>query len=285
MAEDNTWSTQPSEAVSTTSDLYKRLMGGAAKTEIGQLQIGDYVPDFIAESTEGEVDFHASIDGRWGLFVTFHKNFDPVATTELAALSKLKSDLDERNVELIGLACNTRTSHLEWKRETEELFECTIDFPIVADTDAEIAKSFGLVYPDATIPVRGLVPASLTVLTAPSRRVQWFVYYPATTGRNFQEVIRVQQALQLSYDNDLLATGANYMAGEDVFVTPAISAAQAKSSFPKGFVQIKPWFRLTPPPETTTQDGAADQTSSGIKPMRDGKYQLAVSEASTLLAI
>lgn len=248
-------STGPS---SKTAELYARLLRDAEpEGPYLALQVGDTIPDFVATSTQGELDFAVTIDGLWSFLLILPHSFNPVHTTELAGLAKVYPELRQRKVQVITLTCDTITSLHQWKRETEELHDCKIEFPIVADADAAIAKSFGLVRHDATIAIRALVPASLAVFAAPTRSIEWYAQYPSTTGHNFEEILRVLEALQLAYDNRHIATGVNWMAGDDVFIVDGVSTAQAKATFPQGFIEIEPWFRLTPSPETAEDQGAA----------------------------
>lgn len=274
----------PASGVSSTAELYERLMGPVvAEIPESGLQVDDVVPDVIAESTEGEIDLAVTIHASWSLVVVLPQSFDPVATTELAALAKAHAELKQRKVKVVAISCDAVSNLAHWKRETEDLLDCRIDFPLVADADAIVARSFGLVRHDATLAVRGLVPATLVVISDPERKARWLSQYASTIGHNFEDVLRVLEALQLSYDHPDLATGANWMAGEDVFIAPSITANDAKAKFPKGFVEIKPWFRLTPPPDD--EDHKDSNSTSSSSPPKDSNSTLPSSSATSRPAL
>ncbi|KAH8057399.1 peroxiredoxin [Aureococcus anophagefferens] len=235
------WADQPADGVSTTQELYLRETEDSDDDDDDRdylaMQIGDDLPDFTAESTHGEIKFYEATENQWTLFVSFSRNYDPVATSELAQLAKMLPEFDERKVRVYGHSCNTQTNHEKWIQATEELLDCTVTFPLIADHEARVARLFGLVRHGCRVPVPGLLPASLVA------------QYPDTTGRNFDEIIRAVDALQLRHANPTVACGVNWMVGEDVFITNDVPKAKAKELFPRGFVEIRPWFRLAPPPE------------------------------------
>lgn len=195
------------------------------------LTLDSPMPDFLADSTEGEVDLYVSIDGFWSL-VFVVKSFDPVATTELCALTA--SDFPERNVKVIVVCADSKSRVVDWKRETQELRNCHIDFPIVVD-DGDITRNYGGV--------------NLAVVGAPDRTVKWHAQYPPYLGHNIHEIVRVIDALRVSYAHPHLSTGVNWMAGEDVFLAASLSKDQAKAAAPKGYAEIFPWFRLAAAPD------------------------------------
>lgn len=190
------------------------------------------IPDFLADSTQGQVDLYVSIDGSWSLVLVV-KSFDPVATTELCALAKT-SEFAERKVKVIVVCADLKSRVDDWKRETEALKKCDIDFPIVVD-DGDITRNFGGV--------------NLAVVAAPDRTVKWHAHYPPYVGHNIHEIVRVIDALRVSYNNEHVATGVNWMAGEDVLLSSTLSKDQAKAACPKGYAAIFPWFRLAAAPD------------------------------------
>ena len=185
------------------------------------------------------------------------------ATTELAELAKMLGEFVERGFKVIAMSCNSRTSHEKWIKETEALLDCSVDFPLVADANAAISRDFGLVRHGESPAVRALVDASLVVIAGPDRLIRAHWQYPSSTGRNFHEILRTIDTIQLAHDNPSLACGVNWMQGEDVFIANKVSPADAKTTFPKGFVEIRPWFRLTPAPDPSAgpdQPGDASAT-------------------------
>ena len=261
------WTEQPSEGVSSTQELYLRGTEESDDEDDGEdrdilaLQLGDGLPEFRAESTQGTLDFYEATEGTWSLLVSFSKNFDPVATSELAQLAKMLPEFEERKVKVFGLSCNTQTNHEKWIQATEELLDCEVTFPLIADREAKVAKLFGMVRHGCRYPVRGLLPASLVVIANPNQNIEYLTQYPDATGRNFDEIVRVVDTLQLHYANPTVACGVNWMVGEDVFITNDVPKDKAKALFPRGFVEIRPWFRLAPPPE-------AGQAAAFVEAMR-----------------
>mmetsp|Transcript_27866 Transcript_27866/g.85484 ORF Transcript_27866/g.85484 Transcript_27866/m.85484 type:complete len:246 (+) Transcript_27866:20-757(+) len=218
------------------------------------LGVGEPVPDFVAESTTAEeLDCYETIDGAWSVILVIPKSFDAVFTSDLAALAALQREFANRKVRVLAVSCDTRNGLQQWRREAQDIHSCPeIEFPLVADPDASIADAFGLVSGDATGPPRGLAPASLLVVADPSRNVQFLSQYPSTTGRNFEDLLRTLDALQLGG----VRTGVNWMPGEDVFV---------RDEDPKGrnFFQIEPWFRLAPPPTDDDDDDVDTDDEAG----------------------
>ena len=176
-------------------------------------------------------------------------------------------EFEERKVKVIGLSCNTRTNHEKWIAATAELLDCTVTFPVIADRDARVAKLFGLVRHGATYGPRALLPASLAVVGDPNQNIALHLQYPDGTGRNFDEIVRAIDTLQLNATNPTIACGVNWMVGEDVFITNDVSQAKAKELFPRGFVEIRPWFRLAPPPD---DPNAVDAKASAAAAFGDG---------------
>ena len=212
--------------------------------------MGDEVPDFRADSTVGTFGYHDMVDGVWSVLVTFPAQFDAVATTEIGQLSKLREEFDARNARVVGLSCTTKQSQRSWIEEIEEIEDCRVNFPLVADADATIARRLGLVRHGATGPANdALIPATLVLIADIDRRIRLSMHYPATSGRNFYEVLRALDTLQLTLFHQV-ATPAHWIYGEDVIVQPKLSNVAARAIFPKGLVESKPWFRTTPQPDT-----------------------------------
>lgn len=171
------WADQPADGVSTTQELYLRETEDSDDDDDDRdylaMQIGDDLPDFTAESTHGEIKFYEATENQWTLFVSFSRNYDPVATSELAQLAKMLPEFDERKVRVYGHSCNTQTNHEKWIQATEELLDCTVTFPLIADHEARVARLFGLVRHGCRVPVRGLLPASLVVVADPNQNIQY----------------------------------------------------------------------------------------------------------------
>ncbi|GMH91787.1 hypothetical protein TL16_g12154 [Triparma laevis f. inornata] len=185
------------------------------------------------------ITLHEVLDGQFSMLVTFPHDFEAVATTELGAIAKLQEEFEARNVKLFALSVDTKGNHRRWIDEVEELQDCKITFPLFADVDGAVSRVYGL----------SVINAGLIVLIDLDKRIRFISQYPSTTGRNFYEVLRVIDTLQLTLFHSV-ATPANWMQGEDVFVRNDISATAAGAMFPKGFVAIKEWFRITPQPDT-----------------------------------
>lgn len=206
-----------------------------------------------AISSVGKFTYHDMIDGVWSVLVTFPPDREAVATTEMGQLSKLIDEFEARNVRVMGLSCNTKHKHREWISAVEEIEDCKVNFPLISDADAEIAAKLGLVkqdwkkrnFPSARA---ALIPATSVIICDIDRRVRVTMSYPKTTGRNFYEILRCVDTLQLSLFHQV-ATPANWNQGEDVFVGPKLSRVAAQSAFPKGMVEQRPWYRTTPQPD------------------------------------
>ncbi|GMI16010.1 hypothetical protein TrLO_g2076 [Triparma laevis f. longispina] len=226
--------------MSSEEDIYK----GAP------LQVGDEAPNFTCDSHLGMITLHEVLDGQFSMLVTFPHDFEAVATTELGAIAKLQEEFEARNVKLFALSVDTKGNHRRWIDEVEELQDCKITFPLFADVDGAVSRVYGLVRPGTVgNAAKSVINAGLIVLIDLDKRIRFISQYPSTTGRNFYEVLRVIDTLQLTLFHSV-ATPANWMQGEDVFVRNDISATAAGAMFPKGFVAIKEWFRITPQPDT-----------------------------------
>jgi thioredoxin-dependent peroxiredoxin len=207
------------------------------------LRLGDIVPDFIAQTTEGEISFHDYLGTSWGVLFSHPADYTPVCTTELGRTALLKSEFDKRNVKVLAVSVDGLANHHAWKNDINETQNCTVDFPIIADENKTVAGLYDMIHPNAseTFTVRSLF------IIGPDKKLKLSLTYPASTGRNFVEVLRVIDSLQLTA-NYSVATPADWRHGEDVIVVPAVSTADAEIKFPKGLRIIKPYLRYTPQP-------------------------------------
>jgi alkyl hydroperoxide reductase subunit AhpC len=207
------------------------------------VRLGDEAPDFTADTTEGRISFHEWIGDGWAILFSHPADFTPVCTTELGTVAKLKPEFDKRNVKAIGLSVDPVDSHKGWINDINETQSTTVNFPIVADPDREIANLYDMIHPNA---LNNLTVRSVFIIGA-DKKVKLTLTYPASTGRNFDEILRVIDSLQLTA-NHKVATPANWQDGDDCIVVPAVSDDEAKELFPKGFKAIKPYLRVTPQP-------------------------------------
>ena len=207
------------------------------------IRLGDEAPDFTAETTEGTVHFHQWIGSGWAILFSHPADFTPVCTTELGTVAKLKGQFDERNVKVIGLSVDPVDSHRGWIGDIEETQKTKMNFPIIADPERKVADLYDMIHPNA---LNNLTVRSVFVI-GPDKKVKLTLTYPASTGRNFDEILRVIDSLQLTAKYSV-ATPANWKDGDDCIVVPALSDEDAKAKFPKGFKAIKPYLRVTPQP-------------------------------------
>lgn len=207
------------------------------------LRLGDTAPNFKAVTTEGEIDFHEYLGNSWGVLFSHPADFTPVCTTELGKTALLKLEFEKRNVKVLAVSVDPLDKHLSWRNDINETQHCTVNFPIIADEKKEVANLYGMIHPNAseTFTVRSLF------IIGPDKKVKLMITYPASTGRNFFEVLRVIDSLQLTA-NYSVATPADWKAGEDVIVVPAVSTEDAIKKFPKGVKVVKPYLRYTPQP-------------------------------------
>jgi alkyl hydroperoxide reductase subunit AhpC len=207
------------------------------------VQLGDTAPDFTQESTEGTIHFHEWAGDSWVVLFSHPKDYTPVCTTELGAVAKLKSEFDKRNVKVIGLSVDPLKDHEGWSRDIAETQGTPLNFPLIADADRSVSTLYGMIHPNAdnTFTVRSVF------IIGPDKKVKLMLTYPASTGRNFVEILRVIDSLQLTADYKV-ATPADWKQGEDVIIVPAVSNEEADKSFPKGYTVIKPYLRTTPQP-------------------------------------
>jgi alkyl hydroperoxide reductase subunit AhpC len=207
------------------------------------LRLGDIAPDFTAVSTEGEIRFHEWLGTSWGVLFSHPADYTPVCTTELGTAAKLKSEFDKRNVKVAALSVDGLESHKGWIKDINETQGTTVNFPIIADADKNVSGLYDMIHPNAseTFTVRSVF------VIGPDKKVKLIITYPASTGRNFHELLRVIDSLQLTA-NYSVATPANWEQGQDVVISPAIKTEDAAAKFPKGFTVVKPYLRLTPQP-------------------------------------
>ena len=207
------------------------------------IQLGDEAPDFRAETTEGPIDFHEWIGGNWAVLFSHPADFTPVCTTELGAVSRIKDEFSRRGVKIIGLSVDPVDSHRSWIGDINETQNTTVNFPLIADPDRKVANLYDMIHPKA---LDNMTVRSVFVI-GPDKKVKLTLTYPASTGRNFDEILRVIDSLQLTA-NYSVATPANWQDGEDCIVVPAVTDEEAKAKFPKGFEALKPYLRVTPQP-------------------------------------
>lgn len=207
------------------------------------LRLGDKAPNFKAKTSEGEIDFYEYLGDSWGVLFSHPADYTPVCTTELGKTASLKSEFDKRNVKVIALSVDSVESHKGWINDINETQGVEVNFPIIGDENREIALSYDMIHPNASLTA---TVRSLFVI-APDKTIKLIITYPASTGRNFQEILRVIDSLQLTA-NYSVATPADWKDGEDVVVVPAIKTEDIPAKFPKGFTQVKPYLRLTPQP-------------------------------------
>jgi alkyl hydroperoxide reductase subunit AhpC len=208
------------------------------------LQLADEAPNFTAETTEGTIDFHRWIGNSWAVLFSHPKDFTPVCTTELGRLSALKGEFDKRDVKVLGLSVDPLGSHREWANDIQETQGHALNFPLIADHDKKVANLYGMIHPNAndTQTVRSVF------VIGPDKKIKLSLTYPASTGRNFDELLRVIDSLQLTAKHKV-ATPVDWKQGQDVIIVPSVSDADAKSLFPAGWRTVKPYLRIVPQPK------------------------------------
>ncbi len=207
------------------------------------IRLGDTAPNFTADSTEGSIDFHNWIDGSWVVLFSHPKDYTPVCTTELGRLANMKPEFDKRGVKVVGLSVDDVESHKGWVKDINETQNCTVGYPIIADPEKKVAELYDMIHPKA---LNNLTVRSIFII-GPDKTVKLMLTYPASTGRNFDELLRVIDSLQLTA-NHQVATPADWKWGEDCVVVPAIKTEDIPEKFPKGHKVIKPYLRTTPQP-------------------------------------
>ncbi|MHB1923611.1 MAG: peroxiredoxin [Acidimicrobiales bacterium] len=207
------------------------------------LRLGDEAPDFTADTTDGKINFHEYLGDGWGVLFSHPKDFTPVCTTELGEVARLKGEFEKRNTKVVGLSVDSVESHKGWVGDIKETQGHELNFPLIGDEDRKVANLYDMIHPNAndTLTVRSVF------IIGPDKKVKLIITYPASTGRNFQEILRVIDSLQLTA-NYSVSTPVNWNDGDDVIIAPAINDEDAKTKFPKGFKTLKPYLRLTPQP-------------------------------------
>ncbi len=207
------------------------------------LRLGDVAPDFTAETTEGTINFHQWLGSGWGVLFSHPADFTPVCTTELGAMSKLAPEFAKRNVKIAALSADPLDSHTKWVNDINETQNTVVEYPLIADPEFTVANLYGMVHPNVTdkFTVRSVF------VIGPDKKVKLTITYPASTGRNFDEILRVVDSLQLTA-NYSVATPANWKHGQDVIITAAVKDEDIAAKFPKGHTRIKPYLRTTPQP-------------------------------------
>lgn len=218
------------------------------------LQIGDTAPDFEADTTEGRIRFHEWIGDSWAVLFSHPKDFTPVCTTELGYMAKIKPEFDRRNVKIIGLSVDPVSDHTKWSKDIEETQGYAPNYPMIGDPDLRISKLYGMLPASASGTAEGRTPAdNQTVrnvfVIGPDKKIKLILVYPMTTGRNFDEVLRVIDSLQLTAKHRV-ATPVNWRQGEDVIIAGSVSDEEAKKIYPQGWKAPKPYIRIVPQPST-----------------------------------
>jgi thioredoxin-dependent peroxiredoxin len=207
------------------------------------LRLGDTAPDFTAETSEGTIRFHEWLGDSWGVFFSHPRDYTPVCTTELGAVAKIKGEFDKRNTKIIAISVDPIDSHAGWIQDINETQNTNVNFPIIADPDKQVANLYDMIHPNAsdTATVRSVF------IIGPDKKIKLTLTYPASTGRNFAEILRVIDSLQLTA-NYSVATPANWEYGQDCVIVPAVTDAEIPEKFPKGHTVIRPYLRTTPQP-------------------------------------
>jgi thioredoxin-dependent peroxiredoxin len=207
------------------------------------VRLGDEAPNFTAETTEGTINFHEWLGNGWGILFSHPKDFTPVCTTELGTMARLMPEFKKRNVKILAISVDPIDSHKGWVKDINETQNCTVSYPIIADPEKKVAQLYDMIHPNA---LDNMTVRSVFII-GPDKKIKLMLTYPASTGRNFDELLRVVDSLQLTAQYKV-ATPANWKHGEDCIITPAVSDADAKNLFPKGWTAVKPYLRLTPQP-------------------------------------
>jgi alkyl hydroperoxide reductase subunit AhpC len=215
------------------------------------IRLGDEAPDFQAETTEGPISFHEWLGNSWGVLFSHPKDYTPVCTTELGMAARMKPDFDKRNVKVIGLSVDPLDSHGGWAKDIEETQGTALNFPLIADPDRKVANLYDMIHPNAseTVTVRSVY------VIGPDKKVKLMITYPASTGRNFDELLRVIDSLQLTSEYSV-ATPVNWKDGDDCIIVPSITDEQAKEKFPAGWNAVKPYLRITRQPNKMDAAGS-----------------------------
>ncbi|MDQ3564761.1 MAG: peroxiredoxin [Pseudomonadota bacterium] len=217
------------------------------------LRIGDEAPDFTAETTEGTIRFHEWMGDGWAILFSHPKDFTPVCTTELGYMAGLKPEFDKRNCKIIGLSVDSVSDHTAWSKDIAETQGHAVTYPMIGDTDLKAAKLYDMIHPNASGSAQGRTAADNATVRSvfvigPDKKIKLMITYPMSTGRNFDEVLRVLDSMQLTAKHKV-ATPVNWKQGEDVIIVPAVSDAEAKEKFPGGWKSPRPYLRIVPQPK------------------------------------
>lgn len=217
------------------------------------LRIGDVAPDFTAQTTQGPINFHEWIGEGWTVLFSHPKDFTPVCTTELGYMAGLKPQFDQRNCKIIGLSIDSVDDHKRWSKDIEETQGHPVNYPMIGDTDLAVAKAYDMIHPNASGDAKGRTAADNATIRSvfiigPDKKVKAVLTYPMSTGRNFDEVMRLLDSIQLTAKHKV-ATPVNWKHGQDVIIVPAVSDEEAKQKFPGGWKAAKPYIRVVPQPK------------------------------------
>jgi alkyl hydroperoxide reductase subunit AhpC len=207
------------------------------------LRLGDTAPDFTAETTAGTIEFHKWLGDSWGILFSHPKDFTPVCTTELGTMAKIMPEFQKRNVKVLAVSVDPLEAHTGWIKDINETQNCTVNYPLIADPDKKVANLYGMIHPNA---MDNMTVRSVFVI-GPDKKIKLMLTYPASTGRNFEELLRVLDSLQLTAKYQV-ATPANWKHGEDCIIVPAVKDEEIPTKFPKGARKVKPYLRYTPQP-------------------------------------
>jgi thioredoxin-dependent peroxiredoxin len=207
------------------------------------LRLGDVAPDFTVETTEGTVNFHTFLGDSWGVLFSHPKDYTPVCTTELGRVANLKPEFDKRGVKVLAVSVDGLESHKGWVKDINETQNCTVNYPIIADENKHVAELYDMIHPNA---LNNLTVRTVFII-GPDKTIKLMLTYPASTGRNFDEILRVIDSLQLTA-NHSVATPVDWKYGDPCVVVPAIKTEDIPAKFPKGFTEVKPYLRMTPQP-------------------------------------
>ena len=212
------------------------------------LRLGDVAPNFSAKTTEGTIDFHDYLGDSWGVLFSHPKDFTPVCTTELGTAAKMKPEFDKRNVKVLALSVDSVDDHMKWIEDINDTQNTEMNFPIIADSDKKIAELYDMIHPNA---LNNLTVRSVFII-APDKSIKLMITYPASTGRNFDELLRVIDSLQLTAYHQV-ATPANWKDGEDCVIAPQVTNEEIPEKFPQGHTEIRPYLRMTPQPNKVAE--------------------------------
>ena len=217
------------------------------------LGIGDTAPDFTAETTQGKINFHEWIGNGWVILFSHPKDFTPICTTELGYMAKLKPEFDKRNTKILAVSIDPVADHEHWVKDIEETQNCKVNYPIIGDNDLKVAKLYGMLHPNAGETSKGRTAAdNATVRTVfvigPDKKVKGMLAYPMSTGRNFDEILRMLDSMQLTTKHKV-GTPVNWKVGDDVVIVPSVSDEDAKKTYPQGWKTLRPYLRIVPQPK------------------------------------